>query len=447
VAKRKFASIKTEVPGPKSKALHARRAKAVPRGPSHATPIYIDHGTGASVTDVDGNVYIDFAGGLGCLNTGHTPERLVKSVQAQATKFLHSCFSVMPYEAYVALAERLNAVAPGTFEKKSLFVNSGAEAVENAVKIARAATGRPAIIVFEDAFHGRTLLTMSATSKVNPYKVGFGPFAPEVYRFPYAYPYRCDCGLSEEACGLHFADAVEEGFKRHVDAASVAAILVEPIQGEGGFVVPPPSFLRRLREICDKYGILLIADEVQSGMGRTGHIFACEAIGLVPDLICSAKAIAGGVPLAAVIGRADIMDVPVVGGLGGTYGGNPLACVAALEVLGLLTEGTMMARAKKIEERFRAWGEGMRKKTALIGDVRGRGAMMALELVVDQATKKPAKEQTAQVAKKAYETGLITITAGTNGNVIRTLMPLVISDEELEEGLEILSEALLSVAV
>jgi len=445
-AKRKFIKLKGAVPGPRSRKLMERRTSAVPRGPFHATPIFMESGSGARVTDVDGNVYLDFAGGIGCLNVGHAPEAIVDAIRAQAGKYLHSCFHVMPNEPYVALAERLNELAPGKGPKKTMLVNSGAEGVENAVKIAKAATRRAAVVCFEDAFHGRTLLGMSLTSKVAPYKTGFGPFAPEVYRLPYPYLYRWPTKGRAEDPGHTCAEALENAFKRYVDAKAVACVIVEPILGEGGFVVPPGGFFERLREICDAHGILLIADEVQSGMGRTGAIYASERVGLVPDLVITAKSIAGGLPLAAVTGRADVMDAPIVGGLGGTYGGNPLAAVAALAVLKELTEGQLLSRARHIEEQFFAWAERVRRMTHLIGDVRGLGGMVAIELVSD-TKKTPAKEETARIAKRCWESGLITITAGTFGNVMRMLMPLVISDEELAEGLDVLEQAILAEGV
>ncbi|MBI4862872.1 MAG: 4-aminobutyrate--2-oxoglutarate transaminase [Candidatus Riflebacteria bacterium] len=442
--RRDIVKLDTPIPGPRSRELFARRERAVPRGPFHVAPIFIDHGEGARVTDVDGNVYLDFAGGIGCLNVGHAHPRLVKRVQEQAARYFHSCFHVLPNEPYVALAERLNELAPGRFPRKTLLVNSGAEAVENAVKIARAATGRPAVVCFEDGFHGRTLLTLTLTSKVNPYKVGFGPFAPEAYRVPYAYCYRCSYDLEPATCNVACGDALENLFSRHVDARTVACVVVEPILGEGGFVVPPAPFFQKLRACCDRHGILLIADEVQTGMGRTGALFACERLGLEPDLVTSAKSLAGGLPLAAVTGRAEIMDQPVVGGLGGTYGGNPLAATAALEVLGLLVEGKLVERATVIERAFRERAGRIRERSPLVGDIRGMGAMMAIELVKDRTSRHPAKEETGRVTRGAYERGLITISAGTFGNVIRTLMPLVITDEELTVGLDILEEAILA---
>jgi 4-aminobutyrate aminotransferase/(S)-3-amino-2-methylpropionate transaminase len=438
--------LKTELPGPRSRALVARREAAVPRGPYTATPLFVKEARGARLTDVDDNVLLDFAGGIGCLNVGHANAAVVKAASEQLARFTHTCFHVAPYEAYVALAERLNRAVPGTAPKKTFFVNSGAEAVENAVKIARAATGRPAVLAFEDGFHGRTLLAMSLTSKVQPYKAGFGPFAPEVYRAPYAYCYRCSYKLAHPACGVHCVDALEDVFKRYVEAEKVAAVLVEPVLGEGGFVVPPADYLPRLRELTERHGILLIADEVQTGFGRTGRLFAVEHSGTVPDLLVTAKSIAGGLPLAAVVGRADLMDAPQVGGLGGTYGGNPVALVAAHAVLDQLESGELYARAQAIGARFAARAAAWRERFPLVGDVRGIGAMWALELVTDRATRAPAKDQTAAVAKACWQRGLVTITAGTYGNVIRTLMPLVIDDAELEEGLDVLEAALASVA-
>ena len=438
--------LKTEVPGPRSRELFARRQAAVPRGPFHVTPIFAAEAKGAVLTDVDGNRYLDFAGGIGCLNVGHANDAVVKAASAQLQRFTHTSFNVVPYESYVALAERLNRLTPGTFAKKTFFVNSGAEAVENAVKIARAATGRQAVLAFEDGFHGRTLLALSLTSKVHPYKAGFGPFAPEIYRAPYAYCYRCSYHLQHPSCGVACVDALEDLFKRDVDAAEVAAVIVEPVLGEGGFVVPPGEYLPRLRALTEKHGILLIADEVQTGFGRTGKLFACEHSGVVPDLLVTSKSIAGGLPLAGVTGRAEVMDAPGVGGLGGTYSGNPVALAAAHAVLDAFEGGALLARANAIGARVQARAEAWKARFPLVGDVRGQGAMWALELVKDRATRAPAKEETNAVTQKAYERGLITITAGTFGNVLRTLMPLVISDAELDEGLDVLGLALAEVS-
>jgi 4-aminobutyrate aminotransferase/(S)-3-amino-2-methylpropionate transaminase len=323
-----------------------------------------------------------------------------------------------------------------------MFVNSGAEAVENAVKIARAATGRSAVLAFEDGFHGRTLLAVSLTSKTHPYKAGFGPFAPEVYRAPFAYCYRCSYHLEHPSCGVACADALEDVFKRHVPAEQVAAVIVEPVLGEGGFVVPPLDYLPRLRALTEKHGILLIADEVQTGFGRTGKLFACEHSGVVPDLLVTSKSIAGGLPLAGVTGKAEIMDAPAVGGLGGTYSGNPVALAAAHAVLDAFEDGSLLARANAIGAAVRTRALDFKSRFPLVGDVRGVGAMWALELVKDRASRLPAKEETNAVTQKAYERGLLTITAGTYGNVLRTLMPLVIGDDELREGLDVLEQAL-----
>lgn len=438
----------TDIPGPQSRALLERRGRAVPRGPFNVAPIFVKSARGAVVEDVDGNTYVDFAGGLGCLNVGSCAAEVVEAVREQAGEFTHTCFHVAMHEPYIELAERLNALTPGDFPKKTFFANSGAEAVENAVKIARSYTGRPAVIAFEDAFHGRTLLAMTLTSKVKPYKFGFGPFAPEVYRLPYAYCYRCPFGAEYPECEMRCAARVlEDFFKRHVAAASVAAVIVEPILGEGGFIVPPREFLSELQKVCRAHGIMLIADEVQTGMARTGTLFACEQFGLEPDLLVAAKSLGAGLPISSITGRAEVMDHPSVGGLGGTFGGNPLACRAALAVLDLIERENLCQQAvekgRKVLERFRLF----QQKYQIIGDARGVGAMCALELVRDRRTKEPAKEATELFTRLALQRGLLTITAGTFGNVIRTLMPLVISDEELEYGLDVIEETLEEIEV
>ena len=340
------------------------------------------------------------------------------------------------------LAERMNALVPGPFAKKTMFANSGAEAVENAVKIARAATGRPAVIAFEDGFHGRTLLALTLTSKVHPYKAGFGPFAPEVYRAPYPYAYRCPQGSSHASCTDHSIAAIEEMFKRYVAADQVAAVIVEPVLGEGGFVVPPADWLPRLRELTERHGILLIADEVQTGFGRTGRTWAVEHSGVVPDILIAAKSLAGGMPLSSITGKAEVMDAAGPGGLGGTFGGNPVAVAAAHAVLDVMEGGELQARAMRIGETFAARARSWRERFDIVGDVRGIGAMWAVELVKDRASRAPAKDETAAVAQRCWQRGLVTITAGTYGNVLRTLMPLVVSDAELEEGLDVLEGAL-----
>jgi 4-aminobutyrate aminotransferase/(S)-3-amino-2-methylpropionate transaminase len=438
--------LKTEIPGPRSRELFARREAAVPRGPYNATPIFVKEGKGAVLTDVDGNRFIDFAGGIGCMNVGHANAAVAAAVAAQASAFTHACFHVTPYESYVGLAERMNQLVPIAGAKKTMFANSGAEAVENAVKIARAATGRQAVIAFEDGFHGRTLLAMSLTSKVHPYKAGFGPFAPEIYRVPYPYSYRWPSELGQKSCADACLDVLEDAFKRYVASESVAAVIIEPVLGEGGFVVPPPDFMPKLRELTKKHGILLIADEVQTGFGRTGKLFAMEHTGVSPDILIAAKSIAGGLPLSSITGRAEVMDAPGVGGLGGTFGGNPIALAAAHAVLDQFETGDILARANRIGATFQARAEGWKKRFPIIGDVRGVGAMWAVELVKDRKTKAPAKDECNAVSKKCYERGLVTISAGTYGNIIRTLMPLVIGDAELDEGLGVFEAALAEVA-
>jgi 4-aminobutyrate aminotransferase / (S)-3-amino-2-methylpropionate transaminase / 5-aminovalerate transaminase len=437
----------TEIPGPRSRALLERRERAVPRGPFNVAPIFVKSARGAIVEDVDGNTYIDFAGGLGCLNVGSSATEVQNAVQDQVESFSHTCFHVVMHEPYIELAEKLNQLTPGDFPKKTFFANSGAEAVENAVKIARSYTGRPGVIAFEDAFHGRTLLALTLTSKVAPYKAGFGPFAPEVYRLPYAYCYRCAYSLSYPSCNLRCATpAFEDLFKRHVAAESVAALIVEPVLGEGGFVVPPRKFFSELEAVCRRHGILLIADEVQTGVGRTGTLFASQQLGLEPDILIAAKSLGAGLPISSITGRAEVMDSPVSGGLGGTFGGNPLACRAALAVLDKIERENMCALAKQIGERVMARFREFQQHFSIIGDVRGMGAMCALELVKDRATREPAKEATDRFTQLALQRGLITITAGTFGNVIRTLMPLVISEAELNEGLTVMEQVLREVS-
>jgi 4-aminobutyrate aminotransferase/(S)-3-amino-2-methylpropionate transaminase len=442
----KSIQLRTEVPGPRSRELMRRREDAVPRGVHNGTPIFVARAEGVMVEDVDGNRFLDFAGGIGTLNVGHRAGAVIDSVRNQADRFLHTAFSVAPYECYVRVAERLNALTPGNFPKKTLLVNSGAEAVENAVKIARCYTHRPAVICFEDAFHGRTLLTMSMTSKTNPYKAGFGPFASEVYRIPYAYCYRCSYSLRYPSCELHCARHLEDTFKRVVAADAVAAVVAEPILGEGGFVVPPREFFGILQEICRKHGILFVADEVQTGFGRTGKLFACEHYGIEPDILVTAKSLGGGLPLAAITGRSEIMDAPVEGGIGGTFGGNPLACEAALAVLEIFQQVDLCGRANVIGERFAARAKRWQERWPMIGEVRGVGAMQAMELVRSPETKERAAEETRQIVRYGYEHGLILFSAGTYGNVIRLLVPLVVTDEQLEEGLDVLQAAIESVA-
>jgi 4-aminobutyrate aminotransferase/(S)-3-amino-2-methylpropionate transaminase len=441
--------LKTEVPGPRSQELTKRRDAAVARGHSSATPIFAAKAEGAVIEDVDGNRFIDFAGGIGCQNAGHRAPAVLAAIRAQLDRFLHLCFSVTPYEGYVRLAERLNHLTPGTLPKKTFLCNSGAEAVENAIKFARAYTGRQAVVCFEDAFHGRTLLTMSLTSKTHPYKAGFGPFAGEIHRIPYAYCYRCAYGLSYPSCQVACAHHLEDTFKRAVAAESVAAMIVEPILGEGGFVAPPPEFFSILADICKRRGIVFIADEIQTGFGRTGALFASERYGIEPDLLVMAKSLGGGLPIAAVTGRADIMDAPGPGSVGGTFGGNPLCCESALAVLDAFdsdsTGDNLIANAGRIGNRFAERARDWQNRFPLIGDVRGLGAMRALELVRSRETREPADEKTKAVVRHCYEHGLIVLSTGTYGNVIRLLVPLVISNVQLDEGLDVLEAALKAV--
>jgi 4-aminobutyrate aminotransferase/(S)-3-amino-2-methylpropionate transaminase len=422
-----------------------RRNAAVARGVSHATPIFAARAEGVVVEDVDGNRYLDFAGGIGCTNVGHRAPRVVAAIREQVEAFLHTCFSVAPYGKYIELAEKLNSLVPGNFPKKTLLVNTGAEAVENAVKIARCYTHRPAIICFEDAFHGRTMLTMSLTSKTHPYKAGFEPFATDIYRIPYAYCYRCSYSLEYPSCNAFCAHHLEDTFKRVVAAEAVAAVVVEPVLGEGGFVAPPREFFTVLQEICKRRNILFIADEVQTGFCRTGAMFASERYGIQPDILIAAKSIAGGLPLAAVIGRAEIMDAPGVGGLGGTFGGNPVSCAAALAAIETMEHENLSERAEKIGERFQKRAREWKERWPVIGDVRGLGAMRAIELVRPGDTREPAKEETEQIIRYCYERGLLLLSAGSYGNVLRVLVPLVITDQQFDEGLAIMESAFASV--
>jgi 4-aminobutyrate aminotransferase/(S)-3-amino-2-methylpropionate transaminase len=434
--------IRSEIPGPRSRDLMARREAAVPRGPYNSIPVFVASAEGATMEDVDGNRYLDFAGGIGCLNIGHRSPRVTAALRDQLAKHLHVCFGVTPYESYIAVAEKLNSLAPGKFAKKTILLNTGAEAVENSIKIARAYTKRPAVICFEDAFHGRTLLAMTLTSKTHPYKAGFEPFASDVYRIPFAYPYRSEEGATAESFAHYLADA----FKRVVAPESVAAVIAEPVLGEGGFVVPPRDYFAILQKICRKHGILFIADEVQSGFARTGKWFASEHFGIEPDLLTMAKSLGGGMPIAAVTGRAEIMDAPGVGALGGTFAGHPLSCAAALAAIETIEKDGLLARSTALGKHFEGRARGWQKKWPLVGDVRGLGGMCAIELVRDTATREPAEAETKEVAHYCYEHGLITITAGTFNNVIRILVPLVVTDAQFDEGLDVIEAALATVA-
>jgi 4-aminobutyrate aminotransferase/(S)-3-amino-2-methylpropionate transaminase len=434
--------LRTAIPGPRSKELHRRRDQAVPRGLSHATPVYVAKSEGALIEDVDGNTFIDLAGGIGCLNVGHRHSAVTSAIHKQVDCFLHTCAQVTPYEDYIALAEAMNRITPGDFAKKTFFVNSGAEAVENAVKIARAHTKRPAVICFEDAFHGRTLLGLALTSKTHPYKAGFEPFPSDMYRIPYAYCYRCSYGKTYPGCQAHCASqAFDEFFRRHAAQEQVAAIIVEPVLGEGGFVVPPPEFFVGLRAVCDKHGIVLIADEVQTGFARTGAMFACERFAMVPDILITAKSLGGGLPLAAVTGKAEIMDAASPGGLGGTFAGNPVSCAAGLVVIDAIEKDNLCERAERLGNHFQRRAREWQKCWPLIGDVRGLGGMCAIELV-EPGTRKPAAEETNKITRYCYEHGVISLSSGSFGNVIRILMPLVITDAQFNEALDVLEAAI-----
>lgn len=426
----------------KSSILHERRKNAVPEGPYNITEFYVQSAKGAIITDVDGNELIDFAGGIGMQNVGHCHPKVVKAIQDQVESSIHSCFHVAPYESYITLAERLNELTPGDCKKKTMFANSGAEAVENAVKIARKATGRSAVVSFERAYHGRTLLTMSLTSKVKPYKHGFGPFASEVYKLPYPYYYRTEEGLSQEEVDAQILAYFERFMLEEVASDNIAAIILEPLQGEGGFIVPTTTFIQGVRNICDKYGIIMIADEIQTGFARTGSLFAMDHFGVAPDLMTFSKSIAAGMPLSAVTGRADLMDAPGPGQLGGTFSGSPAACAAALAVLDVIEEENLVNRAVEIGERMMTVFHSWKEKYEIVGDVRGLGAMTAIELVKDKGTKEPASEEVKAIMKETHSKGVITISAGIYSNVLRFLPPLVITDEQLEEGLTILEAAI-----
>jgi len=424
-----------------NKELMTLRQEHVPPGPYNVTPIFIERAKGAIIEDVEVKEYIDFAGGIGAENVGHCAEQVVSILKEQMEQYIHTCFHVVMYEPYVELARRMNGITPGNSPKKTFFVNSGAEAVENGVKIARYATKRAAIIAFQNAFHGRTYMAMTLTSQIKPYKWGFGPFCPEVYRMPFAYCYRCPFGLEYPACQIYCVDYLEEFFIGTVAADAVAALIAEPVQGEGGFIVPPQGYFKKIKATCEKYGILFIMDEIQSGMGRTGKLFACEHFDIIPDIILSGKSLAAGLPLAGVTGRAEIMEMPHVGGLGGTFGGNPIACRAGLAVLDLLT-GEMLEKAVQLGEKIRARLLNLQEQYEIIGDVRGLGPMVGMELVRDRQSKEPAADETKELVKRCHEKGLIVLSCGVYHNVIRTLMPLVITDAQLERGFSILEESL-----
>jgi 4-aminobutyrate aminotransferase / (S)-3-amino-2-methylpropionate transaminase / 5-aminovalerate transaminase len=438
MATTKAIELRTSIPGPRSKEILERKDSVIADPLSITLPVVIERGEGATLTDVDGNTFIDFTGGVGCLNVGHSNPRVTEAIQEQAGKFLHTDFTIVPYEIYVTLAERLVESAPISGHAKAAFFNAGTEAVENSIKFARAYTKRPAVIAFEGGFHGRTLLSLSLTSKTHPYKAGLGPFSPEVYRVPFAQDYRGPSARDALA-------ALERALVTNVAAENVAAIVIEPVQGEGGFVVAPPEFLEGVRRICDDNGIVLVVDEVQTGFGRTGKMWGIEHYDVEPDLMTVAKSIAGGLPLSGVIGRAEIMDAPGDSAIGGTYVGNPVAQAAALAVLDVFEEDALVERAAQVGETIRSRMQSWHQRWDPVGDVRGLGAMLAIELVHDRATKDPAPELATAVVEAAAERGLLLLKSGIYSNCIRVLVPLVIGDAELDEALGVWEDAIGSV--
>jgi 4-aminobutyrate aminotransferase/(S)-3-amino-2-methylpropionate transaminase len=433
--------LRTSVPGPRSLALLERRRAAVSHSPFMVTPLFIERASGATVTDVDGNTFLDFAGGIGTVNVGHARPEVVEAASLQAGKFIHTCFNVAMYEPYVALAEKLNAIVPAARPRKSVLFNSGAEAVENAVKIARRVTGRPGVLTFEHGFAGRTYLALTLTSKVAPYKTGFGPFVPDVHRLPY--PRFSTSGFTDEDRYVdHLLDEVRRFFRTHVDPSEVACVWMELVTGEGGFLVAPKRYVQGLVALCREHGILFIADEIQTGFCRTGTMFASEQYGIEPDLVTLAKSLAGGLPLSAVVGRADLLDGVQVGGLGGTYGGNPVACAAALAAIEVYQREDIAGHAARLGERLMGRLRSWQGNFACIGEVRGLGAMVAAEIVAEKATHAPAREHLAAISRRCLERGVILISAGTDGNVLRFLFPLVITADELDEGLDVIEGVL-----
>lgn len=441
---RQFVSVSAGVPGPKSSELLAARQQYVPKGVGNNAPVFVKSAKGALLEDVDGNVFLDFVGAIGTLNVGHTPPEVVQAIQEQAEQYIHTCFHVAMYEPYVALAQKLAEITPGTFEKKTILLNSGAEAVENAVKIARKYTGKTGIVSFTRGFHGRTLLGMSLTSKVKPYKFQMGPFAPATYKAPFPYPLHRPVGMTEEEYANYCVKQFEDFLLTEVAAEEVAAVIMEPVQGEGGFIVPPKAFVQGIYRICKENNILFIADEIQTGFARTGTMFASTQFEIEPDIITMSKSIAAGIPISAVTGRAEIMDAPNPGEIGGTYGGSPLGCVAALAVIEKIEREQLTTRSQLIGQKIKQTFTDLQKEIPEIAEVRGLGSMCAIEFL-DPATGKPLKELVAKLIKGCQEEGVILLSAGVHSNVIRFLTPLVITDEQLQEGLDIMSEVLLRV--
>jgi 4-aminobutyrate aminotransferase/(S)-3-amino-2-methylpropionate transaminase len=434
--------IKTPIPGPKSKEILARRVAALPTGSARSTDVVVESARGAVVKDLDGNTLLDFAGGIGLANVGHSPAAVVNAAKKQLDKFIHTCAIVTTYEPIVELAELLHQLTPGDFPKKTLFSNSGSEAVENAVNIARYYTQRPAIIVFEGGYHGRTHLTMSLTSKYSLFKKGFGSMASDIYRLPAPNLYRSPVGMSPEQYLDYTLAQLDHALIAQVDPSAVAAILIEPVQGEAGFVPIPKAFLQKLRDLCDKHQIVLIFDEIQSGMGRTGKVFACEHAGVVPDMITTAKSLGAGFPIAALVGKAEILDAPHLGGVGGTYSGSPVACAAAIEAVKIISSPVFLAKAQNIGEQIRKRLETWKNRYPLVGDVRGLGAMRLVEFVKDKTSKEPDPDLTLEIIKDAVAHGILLIRAGLYSNCIRLLPPLVITKNQLNEGLGVLEAAI-----
>ncbi|MDR3713943.1 MAG: aspartate aminotransferase family protein [Puia sp.] len=437
-----YIQLKTSLPGPKSQAALERRKNALPAGLAKSTEVVVERAKGALVWDVDGNQLIDFAGGIGMINVGHCEENVVRAIREQADKYIHTCSLVTTMEPYLDLAEMLNGLTPGDYPKKTLLANSGSEAVENAVNIAKYYTKRNAVLCFEGAYHGRTLLTLSLTSKYTLFKKGFGSYVSDIYRIPAPNLYRKPEGLTDEQYVQSCIRQLENAFIAQVDPESLAAIIIEPVQGEGGFLTMPAAYLHKLREVCDKYGIVFIADEIQCGAGRTGKLFAVEHSGVVPDIIVSAKSIGAGMPISAVTGKASIMDAPHPGGVGGTYGGSPLACVAAIEAVKILSSPAFLQRVGEVGAIIRNELEKWKEKYTVIGDTRGLGAMQLVEFVKDRGTKEPDPDTTLTVIKDAVAHGLIMIRAGLYSNCIRLLPPIAITDEQLTEGLAVLETAI-----
>ena len=442
----RYANVKTNLPGPNAQQLLNRRHNSVPKGVSFGIPTFVQSAEGALVTDVDGNTFIDFAGAIGTINVGHCHPKVQQALKDQVDRYIHTGFNVMMYEPYIELSEKLAQLAPGDFEKKVMLLNSGAEAVENAVKIARKYTKRTGVVSFSRGFHGRTLLTMTMTSKVKPYKYEFGPFAPEVYRAPYPYPYRRPEGMTLEEYDQYVLQEFKNFLISDVAPETIAAVVMEPVQGEGGFIVPSKTFVQGVHQLCQEHGILFVADEIQTGFARTGRYFAVEHFGIVPDLITVSKSLGAGVPISGVIGRSEIMDQADPGELGGTYSGSPLGCQAALAVLDIIEEEKLNERAEMIGESVMNKFRKLAQRFDCIGDVRGLGAMCAMEIVKDRKTKEPDQALTQAIIAEASRKGLLLLAAGVYSNVIRLLMPIVITDEQLEEGLWILEQALSSVA-